>query len=364
MKQRLLNPGPANTSDRVKQAQVIDDICPREKEFGHIMYYVKDNLTYIGLNGRKNMNYDTVLFGSSGTGACESVISSLPSQSKLLVIINGAYGERALKIAKRHNIDVTSMNFGSVLNYEAIETELSLKYYDYVYVIHSETTSGALNDIERIGKYCKKSKSSLIVDAMSSFGAYEIDVEKHNVDFLIASSNKNLQGMAGIGFVICKVDELKKLKDCARTYYFDIYDQWEYFYKSDYQLRFTPPVQTIYALKEAIEETLEETVKLRHKRYKENCEVLRKGMKDLGMKQYIDDENSSIIITSFDKINHPNYNFDEMHDFLKNKGFTIYPGKVSNAQMFRLSNIGTLTIKDIKDFLIVFKEYLDFLETF
>lgn len=360
MKQKLLNPGPANTTESVKLAQVVDDICPREKEFGHIMHYIKDNLTYIALNGRNSLKYDTVLFGSSGTGACESVISSLPSQSKLLVLINGAYGERALKIANKYRLDVTGMEFCTVLDYDAIKTELTLKNYDYVYVIHSETTSGALNDIEKIGSFCKESNSKLIVDAMSSFAAYEIDMEKQNIDFLIASSNKNLQGMAGIGFVVCKIDELKKLKDCARTYYFDIYDQWDYFYKSGYQLRFTPPVQTIYALKQAIDETLSETVKMRYERYKENCMLLRREMKELGLQQYIDDKDSSIIITSFKNINHPKYDFDEMHDYLKLHGYTIYPGKISNSGTFRIANIGTLTKYDITNFLNTFKDYLKY----
>lgn len=362
MKQILLNPGPANTTESVKQAQVVDDICPREEEFGTLMQWISYSLPYFVTTEKVNTTYDTVLFSSSGTGAIEAFISSIPKSSKILIISNGSYGRRASQIAQRFGVIFHQLDFGdSVLDYDKIEKEINSNVYDYVYTIHCETTTGVLNDINKIGKYCKQAAAVFAVDAMSTFAVYDIDMKRDNISFLIASSNKGLGGMPGIGFVVCDVKELKKLKDESRSFYFDLYAQWEYLTFNN-QLRFTPPVQTIYALKQALEEARTETVKRKYERFSKNHIALTHGMKKRGIKQYTPVEHASVIITSFYDLEHPNYNFDEMHDFLKIKGFTIYPGKVSDTGTFRIANIGTLTPTDIYNFLCVFDEYLKFLD--
>lgn len=365
MKQILLNPGPANTSISVKQAQCVNDICPREQEFGRVMVNVKNQLTSFVVPNAYIHLYDTVLFGSSGTGAIESVISSLATgtSDRLLIIANGAYGKRAAEIANRYHIESTVVDFGeSTLKYNDIERYISSAQYKYVYAIHCETTTGVINDIRKIGKLCKKYHTQFIVDAMSTYGAYEIDMHKDNINFLIASSNKGIQGMAGIGFVVFDKDAMELLKGSARSYYFDIYEQYKSFNKTN-QLRFTPPVQTLYALQKALEELQSETVRGRYLRYKENNTVLNNGMKDLGFEQFTDPKDSSIIITSYYlKFGNHSFTFDDIHDFLYSKGFTIYPGKVTTENLFRVSNIGILTTKDIKKFIAAVKEFVKIIE--
>ncbi|MCK9574529.1 MAG: 2-aminoethylphosphonate--pyruvate transaminase [Candidatus Pacearchaeota archaeon] len=362
MKQILLNPGPANTSESVKQAQIVDDICPREREFGGIMNAIMVHLpTFVATD---HLRYESILFGSSGTGAIEAMISSLPKDSFLLVITNGAYGRRAAEIAKRYAIRLFEIDCGDkVLNYEMISKLIETNPdITHVYTVHCETTTGILNDIDFIGNLCKENNKTFIIDAMSTVGAYEIEMTKSNVDFLIGSSNKCIQGFAGIGFIIARREKLMELKGQARTCYFDVYDQWDYMQKN-LQLRFTPPVQTIYAFYQAIKELTSETVGGRHNRYKNNRTLLINGMKVAGVKQYTPEEHSSVIITSFFDLEHPKYSFDDMHDFLKERGITIYPGKVSNTNTFRISNIGTLTIEDIAKFLYEFNNYILYLET-
>jgi 2-aminoethylphosphonate-pyruvate transaminase len=225
-------------------------------------------------------------------------------------------------------------------------------------MIHHETTTGLLNDISAVGEICKKHNISFIVDSMSGFAAIPVDMKSMNIDYLAASSNKNIQGMAGIGFAICNRKVLEGTASIPmRSLYLNLYAQYAYFEKT-HQTRFTPPVQTFYALKQAIVETLEETIEGRYARYSKSWETLLEGIGALGLEYLIDKEHHSKIITSIIEPNTEAYNFDEMHDFFFEKGFTIYPGKVNNYDTFRISNIGQIDYKDIEAFLVVLKEYL------
>jgi 2-aminoethylphosphonate-pyruvate transaminase len=360
MKQILLNPGPANTTQSVKYAQIKDDICPRENEFGKVMLDVKTKLTEFVTNCE---HYTTVMFGSSGTGAIEAVISSLPKDSKILIVTNGEYGRRAKKIADIYNVNNEQLDFGdSLIKYEEVLDKAAEADFTHMYIVHCETTTGVLNSLSLAGHICKQYKLSLIVDAMSTYGCYKIDVAKLGIDFLIASSNKCLQGMAGVGFVVSYIPELIKMKGCARTNYFDMYEQWTYLNKHR-QLRFTPPVQTIYALQQAILELEMETIEKRYIRYKNNHDLLMFNMACLDVESYIPAESGSVIIASFYDLKYPDYSFNEMHDFLYARGFTIYPGKVSKTNTFRIANIGDIKESDILDFVNVFKEYISTLKT-
>jgi len=366
MKQILLNPGPANTSDTVKSSLVVDDICPREKEFGLVLDYICDNITDILLPKSYNHKdlYSTVLFGSSGTGAIESTITSVCSDEKdeILIISNGEYGKRAAEIADRYKIKNHILDFYDnqkyILNYDTIEKTIKDKKPSHVYIVHCETTTGVLNNIHDIGELCKKYNSTFIVDAMSTFCCYNIDMLENNIDFLISSSNKNLQGMAGLSFVTCNLNKLKELKfKTSKSYYFDLFAQYNNL-KNKNQTRFTPPVQIAYATIKAIEELIDEGLEKRYKRIEENYKILNNELKKLGLKTLIPDEYNSIIIRSYYDLNSKEHSFEKMHEYFKQKGYTIYPGKVANINTFRLSNIGILTKENIKDFLIEFKNYL------
>lgn len=355
----LLNPGPATTTDSVKYAQAVPDICPREKEFGDLMEFCAVEITkFVG----NTNDHATVLFGGSGTATVEAILSSVVAESgKILIIDNGAYGKRMCQITAIYNIETVIFQSSSIepIDLKALEETLQAhKDLTHLAVIHHETTTGLLNDIEAVGQLCKRYALSFIVDSMSGFAAIPVDMNAMNIDYLAASSNKNIQGMAGIGFAICNKKALEKTKDIApRNLYLNLYAQYEYFERT-HQTRFTPPVQTFYALKQAILETQQETIEKRYARYNKSWEVLLNGLERLNLTYLIDKKHHSKIITSIIEPTAKEYDFDKMHDYLFEKGFTIYPGKVNHYNTFRISNIGEINHEDISNFLIVLEAYL------
>lgn len=355
----LLNPGPATTTDSVKYAQVVPDICPREAEFGEIMQYIASELTR--MVGHED-TYSTILFGGSGTAAVESIISSVIDDGCILIINNGAYGDRMTRIARAYKLSYHDFPSSPVAPVNLSELEAAIvnsrEKITHLAVVHNETTTGLLNDIGMIGELCVKYDIVFIVDAMSSFAAIPIDMKQMKIHFLAASSNKNLQGMAGVGFVIankCTLEGTSSME--PRNFYLHLYSQYQYFIETK-QLRFTPPVQTIYALKQAIIETLEEGIENRYARYTECWYALMDGIEQLKLEYLVHKDHHSRIITAILEPDHPNYNFEELHDFLRSKGITIYPGKLGNQNTFRVANIGDITKKDIALFLTFFKQYL------
>ncbi|MCL7749473.1 2-aminoethylphosphonate aminotransferase [Halalkalibacter alkaliphilus] len=356
----LLNPGPATTTDSVKWAQVVPDICPREAEFGNVMKFISKELTNIVTNKHQ---YSTILFGGSGTAAVESILSSvIDSGDTVLIIDNGAYGKRMCEIAKVYGLN--SLEYQSPsddgIDLDALETVIreSSQKVTHLAVVHHETTTGLLNDIETIGSICKRYNIEMIVDAMSSFAAIPIDMDKMNIHFLAASSNKNIQGMAGVSFVIANNLSLESIKDIPpKNYYLNLYDQYQYFTKTS-QLRFTPPVQTLYALQQAIIELNQEGIEERYKRYSESWNTLINGISKLGLRFMIPKKYHSRLITAIYEPDCSQYDFTEMHDYFYQQNFTIYPGKLNKFNTFRIANIGEICHKDIKEFLRLLENYL------
>jgi 2-aminoethylphosphonate-pyruvate transaminase len=361
----LLNPGPATTSDTVKLAQVVPDICPREKEFGDVMKFIAEELTTVVAN---TDDYTSVLFGGSGTAAVESVLCSVINDDETILIINnGAYGKRMVDIAKVYGLDYLEYKSSLLdpIDYNDLDKYVQGqgKSISFLAIVHNETTAGLLNNLEQAKHFCEKHNSILIVDAMSSYAAIPIDMIKQNIGFLTASSNKNIQGMAGISFVIAKnsyLENSSKVKPSC--YYLNLYLQYEYF-KKNYQMRFTPPVQTIYALKQAIIEAKKESVEGRYARYSKSWETLVTGLEKLGLKVLVDKKYHSKIICTIKDPDIEGFDFDEMHDYLYERGYTIYPGKMSNLETFRIANIGDIDYKDIKAFLKILGAYLELLRS-
>lgn len=355
----LLNPGPATTTDTVKLAQAVPDICPREKEFGDLMEFCATEITkFVG----DPKDYATVLFGGSGTATVEAILNSVvPENGKILIVDNGAYGKRMRQITSIYKIDTVVFESSSIepINLNDLETTMANESgLTHLAMIHHETTTGLLNDVSSVGELCKKYGLSFIVDSMSGFAAIPVDMKAMNIDYLAASSNKNIQGMAGIGFAICDKEALENTKEIPpRSLYLNLYAQYAYFEKT-HQTRFTPPVQTFYALKQAILETLEETIEKRYERYSKSWETLLNGLDELGLEYLIAKEYHSKIITSILEPKSDKYNFNEMHDYFFERGFTIYPGKVNNYDTFRISNIGQIDYTDIEAFLHVLEAYL------
>lgn len=356
----LLNPGPANTTETVKRAQMRPDVCPREREFGSLLRSVRDRLTRVV---HAHDRYTTVMVGGSGTAAVEMAIAStVPVNGRLLVIDNGAYGARMAEIAASYGMghDVEQFGVGGYPDLDRIRQRLDSARYTQLALVHHETSSGMLNPLPEIAELCRARDVELIVDAMSSYAGIPIDVDGLNIDYLIASSNKCIQGMAGLGFVICKRAALDKLQRVpGRSYYLSLADQHRFLEKTG-QMQFTPPVQIIYALDQALQEfEAEGGAEARHQRYVRNWQALDSGMLDLGFRRLLPEAILSRILTAYLEPDHPNYNFDAMHDSLYAKGFTIYPGKGAQRDTFRLANMGDIDVSDLVAFIAAMRDTLN-----
>lgn len=354
----LLNPGPSTTSDSVKYAQVVADICPRELEFGNLMENIAEELTAFVASPK---DYVTVMFGCSGTGADEAMVSSCVSpDGKLLVVDNGSYGARLAQIAKVYKEDMTVFKSSTYepIDIAALEAEFKTGKYTTFAIVYHETTTGLLNPLDVICPLAKKYGLTTIVDAVSAYGGMPMDLEKLGIDFMTCTSNKHIGGMAGIGFVVCKKEELLKQKDWPmRNYYLNLYDQYKYFLETK-QTRFTPPVQTLYALKQAIIETKQETIEKRFERFTECWNILVKSLKEIGLKMLVKEEFQSHFITAILIPETPKYSFEALHDYARSFGFTIYPGKLGNINTFRIANMGDIKPVEMERFCKVLREYM------
>ncbi|MBQ6781943.1 MAG: 2-aminoethylphosphonate--pyruvate transaminase [Treponema sp.] len=354
----LLNPGPSTTTDSVKYAQVVADICPRELEFGNLMEEVATGLTEVCADPK---DYISVMFGCSGTGADEAMVSScVPPDGKLLVVDNGSYGARLAKIASVYGIDMDVFKSSTYepIDLAALEKQMQAKKYTTFAIVYHETTTGLLNPLEKICPMAKKYGMTTICDIVSAYGGMPIDLGKLQIDFATSTSNKHIGGMAGVGFVVCRKSELLKQKDWPmRNYYLNIYDQYKYFLETK-QTRFTPPVQTFYALRQAIIETKQETVEKRFERFTACWEILVKGLKEIGLKMLVKEEYQSHFITAILIPETPKYNFNALHDYARSFGFTIYPGKLGNIDTFRIANMGDIKPEEMTHFVCILRDYM------
>ncbi len=355
----LLNPGPVTTTDTVKKALLVPDICHREQQFTELLKSIRQDLLKI-VNAKDD--YTSVLFAASGTGAIEACISSvIPRDKKLAVINNGSYGQRIIDIAKRFQINVVEIAFpfDQPISLDIIESHLSTDPdIQYLAMVHHETSSGLLNPLHEIGKLCHRLQRRFIVDAMSSFAGTEIDVYNDHIHFIMASSNKCLHGMPGMSFVICNTKCLLETEGNARSYYFDLQQQYHSLEKSG-QMSFTPPVQIAYSFRQALDEFFSETLAGRIKRYHDNYAHLLAGLQALGFENKTpESQQSQLLLTVKFPNDNKHYQFEELHDYLYKKGYTIYPKKLPIANTFRLACIGDLNKADINNFLTELEAYI------
>lgn len=347
----LLTPGPLSTSKSVKAA-MLRDWCTWDDDYNlGVVQKIRQDLVKLATSSE---DYTSVLMQGSGTFSVEATIGSvIPQNGKLLVIANGAYGQRLAQISKRLNIDTIIHDSGEIERPDLSLLKLTLeedKEITHVVVVHCETTTGMLNPIEEIGGVVKSFDKVFIVDAMSSFGGIPIDVQGIGIDFIISSANKCIQGVPGFGFVIAKKEQLEITKGFARSLSLDLYDQWKTMEDGNGKWRYTSPTHTVRAFMQAMLELEEEGgVQSRYNRYKENHSILVKGLASLGIKTLLPESHQSPIITSFESPSSPDYNFKKFYDALKEKGFVIYPGKVSVADTFRIGNIGHVFPKDFEN---------------
>lgn len=357
----LFTPGPLTTSASVKES-MLKDYGSRDSEFINIVKSVRSDLLKLaGLDSEDG--YEAILMQGAGTFGLEAVAScALSSDACMLIIINGAYGRRMRQIATTHNIKTVELIYDECELPTADDVSRILEEHKditHVSIVHCETTTGIFNDIESIGSTVKKYGKSYIVDAMSSFGAVPLDFKVSGIDYLISSSNKCIEGVPGFSFIIAKREELEKTKGQSRTLSLDIYEQWKGL-EANGQFRFTPPVHSIAAFKQAINELFEEGgVAGRAQRYKENNKILVEGMRKLGFEEYLDRDKRGYIITSFLYSDDDNFDFSEFYERLNGRGFVIYPGKLSQADCFRIGNIGKIFPKDVENLIKNIAEVLE-----
>lgn len=345
----LLTPGPLSTSKRVR-AGLLKDWCTWDKEYNDMVQEIRSRLVDLA---SKSDAYTAVLMQGSGTFCVESAITTLlPKEgAKLLVLTNGAYGERIAEIAAYASIPCVTCNVEETTTFSLEAVEYLLQNdpsITAIAVVHCETTTGILNPIFEVAKLSKAYHKLLIVDAMSSFGGIPIDLDALDADVLISSANKCIQGVPGFGFMLFKKKVLKHCFGNARSLSLDAYAQYKTMEEGSGKWRFTSPTHVVHAFIEALYELEEEGgVEARYTRYCTNQRLLIEGMEALNFKCVIDQTLQSPIITSFYSPNHTSYDFKEFYLRLKHKGFVIYPGKVSNIESFRIGTIGHVFPEDI-----------------
>lgn len=360
MHYKLLTPGPLTTTETVKQAMMVDH-CTWDDDYKVITQRIRKEL--VAIANASEENYTAVLMQGSGSFGVESVLSSAVGENdKILIAANGAYGERMIQIAQANKLSYVS--YMETYNKQPSAEKIAKMLEEdpaitHVSMIHCETTSGILNDIEEVTKVVKAKGRTMIVDAMSSFGGVEIPVEKYGIDFIISSSNKCIQGVPGFSFIIAKRDALAKCKGQARSLSLDLYSQWESMEK-DGKWRFTSPTHVVLAFEQALKELKEEGgVQKRQERYVNNNRKLIQIMKKFGIKTYIDEAVQSPVITTFLCPKEEGFSFEDMYAFVKERGYALYPGKVTDADTFRIGNIGEIYQEDMEKLGQIMEEYLE-----
>lgn len=354
----LLTPGPLTTTRSVKET-MMKDWCTWDNNYNSIVQNIRQKLVELAQASQEK--YTSVLMQGSGTFAVESVIGTvIPQNGKLLILANGAYGQRIATIAQYLNINYKLIDFGELAapDIDTIDNALENdKDITHVAVVHCETTTGIINPIEDIAKVVKEHNRTYIVDAMSSFGGVPIAVEELGIDFIISSANKCVQGVPGFGYIIANKAKLEKTKGQARSLSLDLYDQWNTMESNHGKWRFTSPTHTVRAFAQALKELEEEGgIEARFKRYTTNQHTLVKGMRKLGFKTLLNNKLHSPIITTFLSPEESWYEFNSFYQNLKSKGFVIYPGKVTNYNCFRIGNIGDIFPEDIEQLILAIKE--------
>lgn len=354
----LLNPGPATTTDTVKMAQVVPDICPREKAFAGMMKGLRNDLLRVAHAPADK--YTTVLFCGSGTINIDICLNSLlPEGKQVLIVNNGAYSTRAVEICQYYGLQHINLQ-SSVFDQPDLSTVSKALDENpdiaMVYTTHHETGTGVLNPIREIGALAHQHGAIFVVDTTSSLGMIPFDMERDNVDFCMASAQKGLMAMTGLSFIIGNEEEIKKSKDYPkRSYYCNLYMQYDFFERTG-EMHFTPPVQTIYATIQALKEYFEVGEIEKFARHKRVIEAIHQGLEEMGLREAIRRDIQSGLVASVIYPDDDNWDFEQVHDYCYERGFTIYPGKISTTNTFRLCALGTIDAPDIEAFFKVLRE--------
>ena len=356
----LLNPGPATTTDTVKRAQLVPDICPREREFGALMRELGiDLLKVVHAN---EAEWTTVLFCGSGTICMDACVSALiPADGKLLIVNNGAYSARAAEMARAYSVPHIDLKFpiDGLPDLETVERTLT-EHPDItaVYTTHQETGTGILNPVRELGALAHAHGAIMIADTISTYAMIPFTVDEMNIDVCMSSAQKGIQGMTGLSFVLAKKSVLTAAKAYpVRSYYTNLVMQHTGFEQTG-EMRFTPPVQTVYAARRALAEYFAEGEAKKWARHTRTIDAIHAGLARLGLTEVIPREIQSGLVVA---VEYPSTDFDftRVHDYCYARGYTIYPGKMQSASTFRLCALGAIDEADIAGFFRVFEEALN-----
>jgi 2-aminoethylphosphonate-pyruvate transaminase len=353
----LLNPGPANTSRSVREALVMPDLCHREPEFFEMMRECRERLVRLSDCAER---FAAVLFTGSGTAAVEAAVcSAVPKDRTLLIVNNGVYGDRLARIARVHGIPAEVLAYDVTTPVVPADVEAALRRrpdVSHVAVVHHETTTGLLNPVMEVARVAARAGRRVLIDAMSSLFGEPLDVDADGVDFVMASANKCLQGVPGVAFVLARRLALEALAaQPARSVYLDLHSH--YTTQERDNTPFTPAVQVLHAMRQALVELEAEGVPSRIARYAENARVLRRGMADLGFEILVPEGARSSILTTFRLL--PGLAYDPLHDAMKRRGYVIYAGQGDiRTYAFRVSNMGTLSPRDMEGVVDAFRASL------
>ena len=355
----LLTPGPLTTSLTVKQA-MLHDYGSRDASFIELNARILERLVAI-VNGEGR--YVTVPLQGSGTFVVEAMIGNfVPADGKLLILINGAYGQRIAKICDyyKRSYQIQESPEDVPVDTELLDATLEADAaISHVVVVHCETTSGILNPLQQVSLVVARHHRSLLIDSMSAFGALPVDSTEIEFDAVVASSNKCLEGAPGMGFCVARESALEKTAGNSPSLVLDLYDQWRAMQKNR-QWRFTPPTHVLLAFDQALNEYLEEGgVSGRGGRYRANCDVLVSGMREMGFTTLLPDHLQAPIIVTFHMPANPEFDFNQFYDGLKNQGYVIYPGKLTVADSFRMGCIGRLDQQHMQAALAAVRNMLD-----
>jgi 2-aminoethylphosphonate-pyruvate transaminase len=347
----LLTPGPLSTTRAVRSA-TLRELSTWDPDYNAICQSIRSRLVDIAVSDdRCRPDYTSVLMQGSGTFAIESTLGSvIPSDGRILIAANGAYGVRMAVIAERLGISCAVLSHPETERVDldridaALTADPSISHVGYV---HCETTTGIVNDATSIGKLVAAHGKCLIVDAMSSFGGIPFDMVTFDAHYAVSSANKCLQGVPGFAFVIAHRATLEQTEGCARSLSLDLRDQWRGLEEGHGKWRFTSPTHAVLGFDQALEELAVETLAGRHRRYRENQQAIVRGMERLGFRTLLPAELQSPIITSFHYPTDQRFSFQVFFDLLKDRGFMIYPGKVSELPTFRIGSIGNIFPSDI-----------------
>ncbi len=355
----LLTPGPLTTSRTTREA-MLRDWGSRDTDFIALNARVRDRL--VDIAGARGSHVCVPIQGS-GTFAIEATVGTLlPRDGKMLVLVNGAYGKRIMRICQmigRAHVAIETAedvpNDVAALD-AALAADTSISH---VAAIHCETTSGILNPIEAIAETVARHGRSLMIDAMSAFGAIPLDAAKVPFDALVASSNKCIEGLPGVGYAIIRESVLAAAAGNAHSLSLDLHDQWKTM-EGNGQWRFTPPTHVLAGFDQALaEHAAEGGVAGRGGRYGANCRILVDGMRALGFETLLPDELQAPIIVTFHTPSDPAFDFKIFYDGLRQRGYVIYPGKLTVAESFRIGCIGHVFESDIRGALAAVEEVLN-----